>query len=230
MIDAIVGGTALPFHINHSYEKYTRDLKKIENIVRYIIETFEEITHRRKFNAIFAVGSVSAATKYYREFKRQQGESNAKNPLKIAMIFNPPSQKEYAQWNDKSDEASVSEALKEATDDYNRAFNCNVQDFYEYKDAVSESTKKKEIDILLVVNMFLEGLNAPTLNTLYVDKSLREHGLLQAFSRINRVLDSSKTFGNVILFRDIQKELHEAMLLFSLDPESIKTIVIPEEK
>lgn len=121
------------------------------------------------------------------------------------------------------------ESFRQSMDDYNKLFNANVKDFFEFEDAILQGLKNKEIDILIVVNMFLEGLNAPTLNTVYIDKNLSKHNLIQTLSRINRVLNREKQVGNVILFRDIQKQLDEALLLFSIDERSVQTVSLAEE-
>ena len=215
-------------------EKAMSDPNRIREVVSYIIEHFEQKTMRNKyyelkeqrlsgFNSIFAVSSIPVAKKYYLEFKKQLEEKN-KN-LTIATIFSYSANEE--ENTDNLDDESFDtenldlgsrEFLEEAISDYNKKFGTNFDTssdgFQLYYENLSKRTKDKEIDILIVVNMFLTGFDATTLNTLWVDKNLRMHGLIQAFSRTNRILNSIKTFGNIICFRDLQKETDEAIALF----------------
>ena len=215
-------------------EKAMSDPIRIKEVVSYIIEHFEQKTMRNKhyevkeqrlsgFNSIFAVSSIPVAKKYYLEFKKQLEEKN-KN-LTIATIFSYSANEE--ENTDNLDDESFDtenldlgsrEFLEEAISDYNKKFGTNFDTssdgFQLYYEDLSKRTKNKEIDILIVVNMFLTGFDATTLNTLWVDKNLRMHGLIQAFSRTNRILNSIKTFGNIICFRDLQKETDDAIALF----------------
>ena len=215
-------------------EKAMSDPNRIREIVSYIIDHFEQKTMRNKhyelkdqrlsgFNSIFAVSSIPVAKKYYLEFKKQLEEKN-KN-LTIVTIFSYSANEE--ENTDNLDDESFDtenldlgsrEFLGEAISDYNKKFGTNFDTssdgFQLYYEDLSKRTKNKEIDILIVVNMFLTGFDATTLNTLWVDKNLRMHGLIQAFSRTNRILNSIKTFGNIICFRDLQKETDEAIALF----------------
>ena len=215
-------------------EKAMSDPIRIREVVSYIIEHFEQKTMRNKhyevkeqrlsgFNSIFAVSSIPVAKKYYLEFKKQLEEKN-KN-LTIATIFSYSANEE--ENTDNLDDESFDtenldlgsrEFLGEAISDYNKKFGTNFDTssdgFQLYYEDLSKRTKNKEIDILIVVNMFLTGFDATTLNTLWVDKNLRMHGLIQAFSRTNRILNSIKTFGNIICFRDLQKETDDAIALF----------------
>ena len=215
-------------------EKAMSDPIRIREVVSYIIEHFEQKTMRNKhyevkeqrlsgFNSIFAVSSIPVAKKYYLEFKKQLEEKN-KN-LTIATIFSYSANEEENTDNldDKSFDTEnldlgSREFLEEAISDYNKKFGTNYDTssdgFQLYYEDLSKRTKNKEIDILIVVNMFLTGFDATTLNTLWVDKNLRMHGLIQAFSRTNRILNSIKTFGNIICFRDLQKETDDAIALF----------------
>ena len=215
-------------------EKAMSDPNRIREIVSYIIDHFEQKTMRNKhyelkdqrlsgFNSIFAVSSIPVAKKYYLEFKKQL-EGKNKN-LTIATIFSYLANEEENSDNldDESFDTenldlSSREFLEEAISDYNKKFGTNFDTssdgFQLYYEDLSKRTKNKEIDILIVVNMFLTGFDATTLNTLWVDKNLRMHGLIQAFSRTNRILNSIKTFGNIICFRDLQKETDEAIALF----------------
>ena len=215
-------------------EKAMSDPIRIREVVSYIIEHFEQKTMRNKhyevkeqrlsgFNSIFAVSSIPVAKKYYLEFKKQLEEKN-KN-LTIATIFSYSANEE--ENTDNLDDESFDtenldlgsrEFLEEAISDYNKKFGTNFDTssdgFQLYYEDLSKRTKNKEIDILIVVNMFLTGFDATTLNTLWVDKNLRMHGLIQAFSRTNRILNSIRTFGNIICFRDLQKETDDAIALF----------------
>ena len=215
-------------------EKAMSDPNRIREIVSYIIDHFEQKTMRNKhyelkdqrlsgFNSIFAVSSIPVAKKYYLEFKKQL-EGKNKN-LTIATIFSYLANEEENSDNldDESFDTenldlSSREFLEEAISDYNKKFGTNFDTssdgFQLYYEDLSKRTKNKEIDILIVVNMFLTGFDATTLNTLWVDKNLRMHGLIQAFSRTNRILNSIKTFGNIICFRDLQKETDDAIALF----------------
>jgi len=175
------------------------------------------------FNSIFTVSSIPMAMKYYTEFKRQLAERNS--GLKIATIFSYSVNQDDPEEgvpdegfeNDKLDKTQRA-FLEDAIKDYNQMFNVNFDtssDKFEnyYKD-ISRRVKDREIDLLIVVNMFLTGFDATTLNTLWVDKNLRQHGLLQAFSRTNRILNSVKTFGNIVCFRNLKEATDEAIALF----------------
>ena len=215
-------------------EKAMSDPNRIKEVVSYIIDHFEQKTMRNKhyelkdqrlsgFNSIFAVSSIPVAKKYYFEFKKQLKEKN--KDLTIATIFSY-SANEAENTDNLDDESfdtenldlSSREFLEEAISDYNKKFGTNFDTssdgFQLYYEDLSKRTKNKEIDILIVVNMFLTGFDATTLNTLWVDKNLRMHGLIQAFSRTNRILNSIKTFGNIVCFRDLQNETDEAIALF----------------
>ena len=177
------------------------------------------------FNSIFAVSSIEAAKLYYMEFKRQMA-AHPEKALKIATIFS------YGQNEDDPDgfiddeesdntdglDLTSREFLEAAIKDYNEAFNTaydtSSDKFPNYYKDLSLRMKNREIDLLIVVNMFLTGFDATTLNTLWVDKNLRQHGLIQSFSRTNRILNSVKTFGNIICFRNLQKETDDAIALF----------------
>ena len=215
-------------------EKAMSDPNRIKEVVSYIIDHFEQKTMRNKhyelkdqrlsgFNSIFAVSSIPVAKKYYFEFKKQLKEKN--KDLRVATIFSY-SVNEEENTDNLDDESfdtenldlSSREFLEEAISDYNKMFGTNYDTssdgFQLYYENLSKRTKDKEIDILIVVNMFLTGFDATTLNTLWVDKNLRMHGLIQAFSRTNRILNSIKTFGNIVCFRDLQEETDEAIALF----------------
>lgn len=177
------------------------------------------------FNSIFCVSSVEAAKLYYNEFKRQMEENPSKR-LKIATIFSYGANEEVDDSllveENSEDTSSLDKSsrdfLESAIDDYNKMFSTSYDTssdkFQNYYKDVSLRMKNKEIDILIVVNMFLTGFDATTLNTLWVDKNLKAHGLIQAFSRTNRILNSIKTFGNIVCFRNLQKRTDDAIALF----------------
>ena len=177
------------------------------------------------FNSIFAVSSIEAAKLYYMEFKRQMAE-RPEDALKIATIYS------YGQNEDDPDgfiddeesdntdglDLTSREFLEYAIKDYNETFNTaydtSSEKFPNYYKDLSLRMKNREVDLLIVVNMFLTGFDATTLNTLWVDKNLKQHGLIQSFSRTNRILNSVKTFGNIVCFRNLQKETDDAIALF----------------
>ena len=203
--------------------------KRIEQIAQYVLDNFKQKTHRfnagnNGFNAMFAVSSVDAAKVYYQTFKRLQ--STVPNPLKIATIFSFAANEEQDAIGDIVDESfeveamnsSAKEFLKSAIDDYNGYFATNYdvdgKSFQNYYRDLAKRVKNKEVDLLIVVGMFLTGFDAPTLNTLFVDKNLRYHGLIQAYSRTNRIYNSTKSFGNIVTFRDLEQDTIDAITLF----------------
>ena len=203
--------------------------KRIEQIAQYVLDNFKQKTHRfntgnNGFNAMFAVSSVDAAKIYYETFKRLQ--SAVKNPLKIATIFSFAANEEQDAIGDIVDESfeveamnsTAKEFLKSAIDDYNNYFATNYdvdgKSFQNYYRDLAKRVKNKEVDLLIVVGMFLTGFDAPMLNTLFVDKNLRYHGLIQAYSRTNRIYNSTKSFGNIVTFRDLEQDTIDAITLF----------------
>lgn len=203
--------------------------KRIEQIAQYVLDNFKQKTHRfnagnNGFNAMFAVSSVDAAKIYYETFKRLQ--SAVKNPLKIATIFSFAANEEQDAIGDIADESfeveamnsTAKEFLKSAIDDYNSYFATNYdvdgKSFQNYYRDLAKRVKNKEVDLLIVVGMFLTGFDAPMLNTLFVDKNLRYHGLIQAYSRTNRIYNSTKSFGNIVTFRDLEQDTIDAITLF----------------
>ena len=202
---------------------------RINEISQYILHNFRIKTHRNQgdkkgFNAMFAVSSVDAAKCYYDELNRLQKDSE--RPLKIATIFSFAANEEQSAKGDIPDEnfepsamdVSAKEFLTKAIDDYNAMFKTNYgvdsKEFQNYYRDLAKRVKSREIDLVIVVGMFLTGFDAPTLNTLFVDKNLRFHGLIQAFSRTNRIYDSTKTFGNIVTFRDLEQHTIDAITLF----------------
>ena len=201
---------------------------RIAEISRYVLDHFDQKTHRltgKGFNAMFAVSSVDAAKAYYQELQNQQKDSD--KPLKIATIFSYAANESQVAIGEIDDESfspadladiSSKEFLSSCIDDYNQLFGTNFtingNDFQNYYRDLAKRVKNREVDLLIVVGMFLTGFDAPTLNTLFVDKNLRYHGLIQAFSRTNRIYDATKSFGNIVTFRDLEKATTDAIKLF----------------
>jgi type I restriction enzyme R subunit len=203
--------------------------ERIREITQYILDKFRQKTHRLQgggsgFNAMFAVTSVDAAKIYYETFRTLQ--KGAEKPLKIATIFSFAANEEQNSIGEILDEgfelsamdSSAKEFLNSAITDYNGMFKTNFSTesngFQNYYRDLSSRVKKQEIDLLIVVGMFLTGFDAPTLNTLFVDKNLRYHGLIQAYSRTNRIYDATKTFGNIVTFRNLEQATIDAITLF----------------
>lgn len=201
---------------------------RIAEISRYILDHFGQKTHRltgKGFNAMFAVSSVDAAKVYYQELQNQQKGSEKR--LKIATIFSYAANESQVAIGEIDDESfspadladiSSKEFLSSCIADYNQLFGTNFtingNDFQNYYRDLAKRVKNREVDLLIVVGMFLTGFDAPTLNTLFVDKNLRYHGLIQAFSRTNRIYDATKSFGNIVSFRDLEKATTDAIKLF----------------
>ncbi|KGQ13501.1 Type I restriction enzyme R protein [Beauveria bassiana D1-5] len=212
---------------------------RIREITLYILNNFRQKTHRlqanaKGFNAMFAVSSVDAAKLYYESFKELQKHSN--KPLRVATIFSFTANEEQDSVGDIQDESfdvsamnsSAKEFLSAAIADYNVLFKTNFSidsnGFQNYYRDLAKQVKAKEIDLLIVVGMFLTGFDAPTLNTLFVDKNLRYHGLMQAYSRTNRIYDATKTFGNIVTFRDLEQATVDAITLFG--DKNTKNVVL----
>ncbi len=202
--------------------------ERLEKITDYIIANHPRKTHAKEFTAMLSVGSIDMLTKYYELFTCKE------HNLKIATIFSYSANEEDKDADgmyelDESDGASVDEAhinqhsrdkLERYIGDYNAMFGTKFttrdsQSYYNYYNDISKRVKKREIDILLVVNMFLTGFDSPSLNTLYVDKNLKYHGLIQAFSRTNRILNEKKSQGNIVCFRNLKQNTDDAIALFS---------------
>ena len=193
---------------------------------RNAVEEIKQHIHMTGFNSIFAVASIDFAKLYYTEFKKQQKDLPESQRLKIATIYsygvNEEVTDDFVEDENNEDteglDASSRDFLDQAILDYNQMFHTNystdADKFQNYYKDVSLRMKNREIDILIVVNMFLTGFDATTLNTLWVDKNLKYHGLIQAFSRTNRILNSVKTFGNIVCFRDLEDATNKAIALF----------------
>ena len=257
LVDAIMDKNVLPFLVDYvstmreqenitdakvwdiNRENILLAPERIENIVKYILEHFDQKTKRNTyyrlrerrlagFNSILATASIDAAIKYYAEFKKQMADLPSDKQLKVALIYSFGVNEDEPEIGGLIDEENSEDTskldqnsrdfLEAAIQDYNRMFKTNYDTssnkFQNYYKDVSDRLKNREIDLLIVVNMFLTGFDATTLNTLWVDKNLRLHGLMQAFSRTNRILNSVKTFGNIVCFRNLEKETNESILLF----------------
>lgn len=252
IVNAINDGNVLPFRIDYintvkmaddvkdykvraiNIEKALNAPERITEVVRYILEHFDQKTKRNTFyslkgqrvagfNSILAVSSIPMARTYYREFKKQLGELRRDLTVATIFSFNPnEADPEDALAEESFDTASLDatsrDFLNAAIADYNKTFSTTFDTssdkFQTYYKDLSLKMKNREVDLLIVVNMFLTGFDATTLNTLWVDKNLKQHGLIQAYSRTNRILNSIKTFGNIVCFRDLQKETDDAIALF----------------
>ncbi|PMN40239.1 DEAD/DEAH box helicase [Vibrio lentus] len=218
---------------------------RIREISQYILNNYRQKTHRlqaggKGFNAMFAVSSVDAAKAYYECFSSLQSEGEtgkaSKHPLKVATIFSFAANEEQDAIGDIEDESfdvsamnsSAKEFLSAAIVDYNTHFKTNFgvdsKGFQNYYRDLAQRVKNQEVDLLIVVGMFLTGFDAPTLNTLFVDKNLRYHGLMQAYSRTNRIYDATKTFGNIVTFRDLEKATVDAITIFG--DKNTKNVVL----
>mgnify|MGYP000879898429 CR=1 FL=1 len=254
IVDAINDKNVLPFRVDYvstmkekediqdsqvydiNREKALLSKKRIEKIVSYILEHFDQKTKRNStyklkdkrvagFNSIFAVSKIEAAKLYYLEFKKQLAPLPSDKQLKVAVIFSyTPNEEvdgildeEFVE-NTKELDKSSRDFLESAIEDYNKLYDTNFSTssdkFQNYYKDVSQKVKDRELDLLIVVNMFLTGFDATTLNTLWVDKNLRLHGLLQAYSRTNRILNSIKTYGNIVCFRNLEDATNKSIALF----------------
>lgn len=221
--------------------------ERIAEITKHILKVFDTKTHRNEFydlkqrrlngfNAMFAVQSVEAAKTYYEEFAKQQANLPEEKRLKVATIYSFAANEEQRVIGEISEEnfdvtamdSTAKEFLEKVIADYNGYFKTNFStngnEFQNYYKDLSLRVKEKQVDLLIVVGMFLTGFDAPTLNTLFVDKNLRYHGLIQAFSRTNRILNKVKTFGNIVCFRDLEKATQAAIKTFG-DENSVNIIL-----
>jgi type I restriction enzyme, R subunit len=219
------------------------DETRLENISDYIIANHNRKTHSRTFTAMFCINNVQTLIKYYDILKRKKEEG--KHNLNIATIFSYASNEDDLEANGfLPEEVSVVEEpralyglqahsrdkLDEFITDYNKLFDTKFstrdsESFYNYYNDISKKVKERKIDVLLVVNMFLTGFDSPTLNTLYVDKNLKYHGLIQAYSRTNRIINEQKSQGNIVVFRNLKTRTDEAITLFS-NKEAIEVIIM----
>lgn len=295
IVDAINDNNVLPFRIDYvdtvnrkagigdkqvkaiDTEKALADPRRVKEIVKYILEHFDQKTKRNGktysfralrnieavatdktrgqvaevkdsvrlsgFNSIFAVSSIAMAKAYYLEFKRQMQDLPEAKRLRVATIFSYAPNEDVEDANgmlgeENSDDTSQLDAssrdfLESAIKDYNALFkthyDTSADRFQNYYKDLSLRMKNREVDILIVVNMFLTGFDATTLNTLWVDKNLVMHGLIQAFSRTNRILNSVKTYGNIVCFRNLEEETNEALALFG-DSEAGSVVLLKNYK
>ncbi|MDF1549947.1 MAG: type I restriction endonuclease subunit R, partial [Bacteroidales bacterium] len=226
-----------------------RDPRRLNNIVDYIIENHNRKTHNRKFTAIFCTPSVETLIEYYKLF--QQKKEEAQHDLKMATIFSYQANEddkdaigfiedeEFLMAAEPETEYGCAslhsrDSLEEFIGHYNKQFSTNYttkdsQSFYNYYNDVAKRVKHQQIDILLVVNMFLTGFDSKHLNTLYVDKNLKYHGLIQAYSRTNRILDELKSQGNIVCFRNLKEATDDAIALFSNIDAKDQIIMEPYE-
>jgi type I restriction enzyme R subunit len=216
---------------------------RLEKIASYILANHYRKTHSREFTAMFCVNSIQTLIKYYDIFKRKKEEGL--HNLNIATIFSYAANEDDAEANGFLPEEVVvveepkalyglqahsREKLDEFIDDYNKIFDTKFstkdsESFYNYYNDISKKVKERKIDILLVVNMYLTGFDSPMLNTLYVDKNLKYHGLIQAYSRTNRIINEQKSQGNIVVFRNLKNRTDEAITLFS-NKEAIEVIIM----
>lgn len=268
IVDAIADKNVLPFKVDYvSTMREAEDIEdkkvsdidrerallapeRISNIVKYILEHFDQKTKRNSyykikerrlngFNAIFAVASIDAAKKYYAEFKKQMEHLPGDKRLKVALIYSFGVNEDLEGIVDENPEdtagldQSSRDFLEAAIQDYNAMFGTSYDTssdkFQNYYKDLSLRVKNREVDLLIVVNMFLTGFDATTLNTLWVDKNLRYHGLLQAYSRTNRILNTIKTFGNIVCFRNLEKATNDAIALFG-DKEARGVVLLKSYK
>ncbi|WP_162970268.1 HsdR family type I site-specific deoxyribonuclease [Helicobacter pylori] len=244
IIDAIRDKNVLPFRVEYhntikakegikddkikavDEKRALLDDRRIKEIAKCILERFNQATKNKRFNSILACFNIEALKKYYQAFKEE------KHDLKIATIFSYSANEELDILEDENNESiamldkSSRDFLESAIADYNAmfgtSFDTSDQKFQSYYKDLSQRVKDRKIDLLMVVNMFLTGFDAVRLNTLWVDKNLKYHGLIQAFSRANRILDSVKTHGNIVCFRDLEQDLNDALMLFgNKDAKSI---------
>lgn len=221
--------------------------ERITEITRHVLKVFNAKTRRNEyydlkdrrlngFNAMFAVQNIESAKLYYEEFQRQQSYLPEEKRLKIATIYSYAANEEkniIGEIQDENFEPSAlnltaKEFLERAIEDYNKYFKTNYSidgnEFQNYYKDLSRRVRDREVDLLIVVGMFLTGFDAPTLNTLFVDKNLRYHGLIQAFSRTNRILNKVKTFGNIVCFRDLEEATKDAIRTFG-DENNVNIIL-----
>lgn len=220
------------------YKKMLAHPERIRQIAQYLLQKYPQKTHQNQmgshkgFNAMFAVGSVDMAKAYYEAINHAQAHLPKDKRLTVATIYSfganeevPLSAQMAGQIEDEEFEPQINAQnstakafLAKAIDDYNATFATNFsldgQSFNDYYKDLSQRIKKRQVDLVIVVGMFLTGFDAPHLNTLFVDKNLRYHGLIQAFSRTNRILDNTKAFGNIVCFRDLEKATIDALSLF----------------
>lgn len=203
-------------------EELIRAPERISNIVHHILENYRKVTVNKKYNAIFAISSIDLLTLYYEEFKKQMAVLPEEDRIKIATIFTyAPNDIDTEEIG--ADQNLAQQSLQNAMNDYSaiRGKNYSISNCAEYFEDVREDFREGKIDLVLVVNMMLTGYDSKRINTLFLDKSLRYHGLIQAFSRTNRLESSTKQFGNIICYRTTPKDVKAAIALYSKDDHDI---------
>ncbi|WP_413876512.1 type I restriction endonuclease subunit R [Albidovulum sp.] len=210
--------------------------ERIAQIVGYIREHFDQKTRRANtyrhdgkrlagFNSLFATASIEAAKRYYLEFAAQQAALPAAQRLKVGLIYSFAANEDdeggilgeeefETEGLDQSSRDFLDAAIKDYNAHFGTSFDTSAEKFQNYYKDLSQRLKKRELDLVIVVNMFLTGFDATTLNTLWADKNLKAHGLIQAYSRTNRILNSVKTYGNIVSFRNLEQETNDALALF----------------
>lgn len=247
-VDSVKPGDGIADKQVHSIntEEVLESPERVQKVVSYILEHFDQKTMRNSyydldgkrvngFNSIFAISSIPMCRKYYAEFKKQLAERNQKLVVATIFSFAPNGEAsadgilEEEEFDATSLDQTSREFLDDAIADYNKTFKTNYdtseKGFQDYYKNLSQRVKDREVDLLLVVNMFLTGFDATTLNTLWVDKNLKMHGLIQAYSRTNRILNSVKKFGNIVCFRDLEEATNRAIALFA-DESATGTVLL----
>ncbi|MBO3084757.1 type I restriction endonuclease subunit R [Cellulomonas fengjieae] len=220
-------------------ERALLDTSRVRQVTQYVIDHFDQKTKRNQtyalkdrrvagFNALFATASIEAAKIYYNMFGRLQADLPEAKRLKVALIYSyAPNEAEdetgagllgeeefETDLLDRSSRDFLEDAIQDYNDMFGTSYDTSADGFQNYYQDLSLRMKNREVDLVIVVNMFLTGFDATTLNTLWVDKNLRAHGLIQAYSRTNRILNSVKTYGNIVSFRDLETETNDAIALF----------------
>lgn len=208
----------LKMSINSDEIKYNKE--RISNIVDRIYAIHDRKTNNKEYSALFAVDSIKALTRYYNEFKKHNETiEDEDKKLRVSAIFTT------AECADDETGETYSESLRNIIEDFNKKYTCSCTDLDNFRAAlVRKLTKERDLDIVIVVGIFLTGFDNKYTNTLYVDKNLEYHGLLQAFSRTNRIESSKKTFGNIVCFRPLKENVDKAITLFSSGNDSIMTV------
>lgn len=234
-------------------ELYLCNVHRITEITRHILKIFNTKTHRNEyatlesrrangFNAMFAVQSIKAAKLYYEAFENEQRDLPEDKRLRVALIYSPKGDEDnrYFEYHYRmmpttsfadAIELTDQQFLAKTIEDYNTAFrtnfSCDGDDFQNYYKDISKRVQDRQVDLLIVVNMFLTGFDAPTLNTLFVDKNLRYHNLIQSFSRTNRIYNQLKPFGNIVCFRDLEEATRDALKLYGDEDGALGAIERP---
>ena len=233
VVHAINDGTVLPFQYSHvgpgAGGSSAPSQARIKANVEYIVKNFKAYTHKGRYNSILATESIPAAKEYWEALMDAQAEWPENSKMAIAIVYSSAGE-DGDDMDLDADKPENRAFLAEAVSEYNRRFNCSfsmqdAQSFQDYYRDVSEKMKARVLDLLIVVNMFLTGFDSKRLNTLWVDKNLRKHNLIQAFSRTNRILDSAKDRGIIVSFRDLEGELDESLRIYGADGKTDKGLI-----